>query len=124
MEIVDSVFKSAESSIVSALFGFLAAVATFRSKFALIETRHDQLRAEIATAREFDKKIMEMTLHELRADVERNRCEVTDYNKQAARMQKVTLEILASLAMKHGVAHRALGSDGLASIIDKANNDG
>ena len=119
----DGLLKSAEHSVVSALFGFLAAVAAFRSKFALIEVNHTSLRAEIATARASDKTLMDMQFQALRIDVERNAKKIEEYHVRMERRQIASLEMLSGLAMKQGLKHRALGTDALSDIIERGENE-
>jgi hypothetical protein len=105
---VDSILKSAENPFLSALFGFLAALATFRARFTLIDAKHETLRAELLAAREHDRELLRLQLEALRTDI-----------KRSERLQTVVLELVSSLASKHGVTHRALGSDALAEILTK-----
>lgn len=80
-------------TVAGVLLGWLAAVVAFRTRFAIAEMRITQLETE--------------------------RTEQKEHNKNVERIQRVTLEIVSAIARKQGITHRAFSSDVLAESLEE-----
>lgn len=104
--------------------GFLAAVVTFR--VTLSDTKKDlvALTAKVASDREHDKELLKIALDGIREDMTRQSLATEDAMKRIERRQSVSLDILAAIARKNNINHRALGVDALVELMGDETNDG
>jgi hypothetical protein len=117
------IWQSVGTSLVSALLGFLGAVAVFRAKFDVIDAKRDALEKQIERDRESDREFAEREMAELRRMLEASCIDQKESYKRIERRQQINLELIAAIAMKHNVTHRALGVDALARLIGDSVED-
>lgn len=119
---VDSILKSAVSGVASALFGFISAVAVFRSRFAVIENQRtadlreiEQKRASdlraIESDRQHDKELLKIAFDHLNSTIGR-----------IERRQIAALELTANIAHKAGISSRAVGADVLVELLQHGDD--
>lgn len=106
-------------TVAGAFVGALGSIATYRARFTLIDAKFSQEAERYATQRAHDKEMLEITLASMRKDIQRAR-------RASARMerrQQVSIELMADIARKLGVEHRALGVDALTHSLAQAENE-
>ena len=112
-------FRSLLSTLAGAIIGALSAIATFRAKFIVIDLRFQQEAERYATQRAHDKEMLDATLGAMRRDIQRARRAST----RMERRQSVSLELIADIARKLEISHRAIGTDAAARTISDAEHD-
>ncbi len=120
---VPEVLTSIGTALVSALLGFLGAVAVFRAKFEVIDAKREALETQIERDRQADKEMAEREMAELRRMLEKSCKDTEAFHARIERRQEVNLQLLSAMAVKQGVTHRALGTDALARIVTDAAQD-
>ena len=94
------------SSIVSALIGYLGAVATFRSQFTTMDVKHAALVAQIERDRKSDKENLQLQIDHF-----------SDTLARIERQAGATLRLVADMARQRGMVHRGVGEDALANFL-------
>jgi hypothetical protein len=112
-----AIFQSIGTAVVSAILGFLGAIAVFRSRFDVESTKREALAEQIARDRVHDRELISQKLEQVSKALEDYCGRGDDYFRSIDRRQKVSLDLLSDLARKNGVVHRALGSDAIARAI-------
>jgi hypothetical protein len=112
------------------LIGFLASVTLFRARFTSIEKdieaareARGSLAAMIESDRKHDREVFTAALESIRQEIERECGNTAAFQKRIERRQTVSLEIIAALAHKTGVRHRALGSDALVELLNSETGE-
>jgi hypothetical protein len=99
----------------AAAIGAVGTVAAFRARFVIIDKRFESEKEIRAMERRHDKEMLDQTLRMMRRSI-RNTREVAE---RIEKRQQVSLELVASIATKLGVDHRALGTDALVRIVNE-----
>lgn len=102
----------AATAIISAVTGYLAAVATFKAQFVRVDERHNALKEQIQRDRESDAALRTQELQSLREQLAR-----------IERGQRVTLQLAADLARASGVKHRGIGEDAIARFLSETEGE-
>jgi hypothetical protein len=110
--------------IIIAAASVVSSLVAVRTRFALIEARIERDKSEAATQRQHDKEMLDSTLADIRADIQRHHTQARNVARASARRQKVTLELVADIAHSMNISHRALGVDALVrTIIQEQHSD-
>lgn len=109
MSDIDSLIKGAVSGIAAALFGFISAVAVFRSRFAVMEAQRIADLEKIEANRQHDKELLKLAFDHLNSTIGR-----------IERRQIAALELTANIAHKAGITSRAVGADVLADLLQRS----
>lgn len=119
-----SLLQSAASTIVGAILGFLSTVAVFRSRFDVQDQKLVDLERLLEERRQHDRELVERSLAEVSRRVDESAKMSAEHYARIERHQRITLELVASLARRQGVTHRALGTDVVARVLrDEAEED-
>lgn len=111
------------NGILIAAASVVSSLVAVRTRFALIEARIEREKHETATLRQHDKEMLDAQLSEMSARIDRHHKQARSSWSRAARRQKVTLEVIAEIAVKLNVKHRALGVDALVRTIHESRED-
>jgi hypothetical protein len=103
--------------------GFLAALVAFRVRFLSVEKDMAAHIAQNASDRQHDKELLALALDGIRCAIKSDSVTTAQVFDRMERLQSVSLEILAALARKNDVAHRAIGADALVNLLG-GQNDG
>lgn len=106
-------------TVAGAFVGALGSIATYRARFAVIDLKFDEQSRAYATQRKHDKEMLELTLTDMRKDIRRAR----RASSRMERRQQVSIELMADIARKLGVEHRAIGVDALTHSLAQADSD-
>lgn len=105
------------------LLGFLASVTLFRGRFVAIEKDIEAMRKANDVERAHDRELFAQTIRAITEQIARECVTTEAFQKRMERRQKVSLEIIASIAHKNGVSHRALGTDALVELLSQGEGE-
>lgn len=108
----NDVARGVSNTIVSAAGGFLAAVAVFRSRLAVMDAQRKADLEMIAQNRAHDNEMHKRDFIGLQDTLDR-----------VERINRAVLEIVANIANASGATKRGIGTDVLAELLSTPHND-
>jgi hypothetical protein len=109
------------NAVGGAIVGFLAAFAVFERRVTKIEENLNAHKEQVDRDRKHDHQMLEVSLAGIKQDIAAQRERFEEAHAATERRQKVSLDILANVARKLNVAHRAIGADALINAGEDDN---
>lgn len=119
-----TITHDAVTTVVTALASVGVTLAVFRSRLDVMEAKREALEDRIEKDRAADKELWQVKLDQVAKDVASVALEGRKRFDTTERLQRATLEIVASLAGQAGQVHRAKTTDALTRYLSDDEEPG